>query len=335
MLKTDTAINSEKLGGKDPDYYLSPWLIGTTDEITPAQVYQALVNERNVMITYPNTMFGPVTFTGFGVVGDLDIVLATEVMNFEGEIGQCQLVGAISLNMWHLQITGLASYEQVINLTAEDLGAAPWNHTHLPSTVGAAPAGYGLGNNEGKWATDLNEARKAGWYATSIDTLNQPSLIKYGTVLVMPREASSLAQIAIDTSSGVMAKRICINNSFKEWEYINVAKTHTVTVNSSFVNSGSITAESVGGVLKIGGYLETKKQHTGDGSTTNIICTIPGVKVNGNTYAVMIDHDHSAKAYNILLFTNSSGNTVVQLEPSSTSIASYTWLNFGIVGIIE
>ena len=39
MLKTDTAINSEKLGGKDPDYYLSPWLIGTTDEITPTQVY--------------------------------------------------------------------------------------------------------------------------------------------------------------------------------------------------------------------------------------------------------------------------------------------------------
>lgn len=107
----------------------------------------------------------------------------------------------------------------------------------------------------------------------------------------------------------------------------------TVTVNSTFVNSGAITADVKGGVLKVGGYFETKKQHAGDGYTTNTICTIPGVKVSGSTYAVMIDHDHSGKTFNILLMP-SGNNSVVQLEPSGYAIAANTWLNFGIMGII-
>ena len=109
-------------------------------------------------------------------------------------------------------------------------------------------------------------------------------------------------------------------------------KNRTVTVNSSFVSSGSITAETVGGMLKVGGYLQTKVAHAGDGYTTNIICTINGVKVNGNMYAVMIDHA-TGKAYNILLMTSGS-NSVVQLESSSYALPKSTWLNFGIIGTI-
>lgn len=107
----------------------------------------------------------------------------------------------------------------------------------------------------------------------------------------------------------------------------------TVTVNSTFVNSGAITADVKGGVLKVGGYFETKKQHAGDGYSTDIICTIPNVKVSGSTYAVMIDHDHSGKTFNILLMP-SGNNSVVQLEPSGYAIAANTWLNFGIFGVI-
>lgn len=108
----------------------------------------------------------------------------------------------------------------------------------------------------------------------------------------------------------------------------------TVTVNSTFVNSGAITADVKGGVLRVGGYLQTKSQHAGDGYTSTTICTIPGVKVSGSTYAVMIDHDHSGKTFNILLMP-SGNNSVVQLEPSNYAIAAGTWLNFSIFGIVE
>lgn len=109
-------------------------------------------------------------------------------------------------------------------------------------------------------------------------------------------------------------------------------KTLTVSANSSFVKSGSITAERKGGVLKVGGYLQTKVAQAGDGYETHIICTINGVKVNGNQYAAIIDHA-TGKAYNILLMA-SGNNSVVQLESAAYQLPASTWLNFGIVGII-
>lgn len=108
-------------------------------------------------------------------------------------------------------------------------------------------------------------------------------------------------------------------------------KTHTVTVSSTFVNSGSITAYSIGGVLRVGGYFQTKKQHAA--STADTICTIPGVKVTENSYAVVTDHDNTGKGYNALLLTE-NGTTRVQLEGSGYSLASGAWLNFTVFGIL-
>ena len=108
-------------------------------------------------------------------------------------------------------------------------------------------------------------------------------------------------------------------------------KTHTVTVNSSFVSSGGITAESRAGVLKVGGYLQTKAQHYSGG--TSIICTLPGTTVDGMAYATIVDKDNTGKAFNLLLLTE-NGTTRVQIESSNSSIASGAWLNFTIYGIL-
>lgn len=144
MLKTDTAVNSNKLGGKDPEYYLSPWLIGTTDEITPMQVYQALLKEQNVMITYPNSPFGAIAFTGFGVVSGLNIIAATEVLQVEGDVAQCQLVGSIDNTIWNFEITTIPTTSQMASLTAEDVGALPSTGTATDSAKlgGKAPKYY-------------------------------------------------------------------------------------------------------------------------------------------------------------------------------------------------
>ena len=100
MLKTDTATNSSKLGGKDPEYYLSPWLTGTTEEIAPMQVYQALMNQQNVMLTYPSTSFGPITFTKFSIMTNdpSTIVIANDFLLAK----QFYLAGQIQSNEWHL-----------------------------------------------------------------------------------------------------------------------------------------------------------------------------------------------------------------------------------------
>lgn len=111
-------------------------------------------------------------------------------------------------------------------------------------------------------------------------------------------------------------------------------KSHTVTVNSSFVSSGSITAESRGGLLKVSGYLQSKAATSTDGSTATRICTINGVTMSGITYAAVIDHNSStAKVYNLALLTE-SGTTKVQFDPSAVAFASGRWLNFTIYGFV-
>lgn len=108
-------------------------------------------------------------------------------------------------------------------------------------------------------------------------------------------------------------------------------KTHTVTVNSSFVSSAGITAESRAGILKVGGYLQTKAQHYAGGTST--ICTLPGTTVDGMAYATIVDKDNTGKAFNLLLLTE-NGATRVQIESSNSDIASGAWLNFTIYGIL-
>ena len=111
-------------------------------------------------------------------------------------------------------------------------------------------------------------------------------------------------------------------------------KTYTVTTNTSFVSSGSITAESKGGILKVGGYLQSKAATSTDGSTATKICTISGVTVTGLSYATVIDHNSStAKVYNIAMLTDGN-KTIVQFDPSAMSFGSGKWVNFTIYGVI-
>lgn len=77
-----------------------PWLVGTTDEITPAQVLAALEGRRNVILVHVNDDTGPVSFTGFVAMPDGNAVLASAAVSLEGETGIIQLIGDIERNSW-------------------------------------------------------------------------------------------------------------------------------------------------------------------------------------------------------------------------------------------
>lgn len=109
-------------------------------------------------------------------------------------------------------------------------------------------------------------------------------------------------------------------------------KTHTVTMNTSFVNSGSITAYSSGGVLVVGGYIETKKTHAV--SASNTICTISGVQVSGLNYAAVANHNATSEKTFMSLLLTENGSTRVQLEGAAYSLSAYSWINFTLVGIV-
>ena len=99
-------------------------------------------------------------------------------------------------------------------------------HGVTAEQVGAAPAGYGLGKNEGRWTTDLNLAVRPGFYAISgDDATNLPTehnMFKYGTLLVEKRTGTKQIKQTI-TYDNISAMRCSLDGgtTWEEWEYIN------------------------------------------------------------------------------------------------------------------
>lgn len=206
------------------------------------------------------------------------------------------------------------------------------------NNVGAAPTGYGLGGSSTQ-IDDWNTAIANGFYRSSASCINGPTAGSQYHGMMINYSSALGNQLVFKTwtdGSEIWSRRY-YNGNFESWELVYPAKvnTHTVTVNTAFVNTGNIKAHSVNGVLTVGGYFQTKASHAGDGSTTTVICTINDAKVKGQMYATINTHANG-RAFNILMFTDTSTNkTVVQIDLAPYTISSGTWINFGIVGIVE
>lgn len=62
-------------------------LIGTTDEITPAQVYNAVSTGLPISLTHHDEGYGNVVFTNFDIIDDLDYVISTVMVYTNNDNG--------------------------------------------------------------------------------------------------------------------------------------------------------------------------------------------------------------------------------------------------------
>ena len=92
--------------------------------------------------------------------------------------------------------------------------------------VGAAPEGYGLGNNTGippeKYGNDLNNLKVCCWYVAAPGTANCPTginLSEYGYGITLCRVGTAATQI--HTFSGGIAVRNFSSETWGPWEYVN------------------------------------------------------------------------------------------------------------------
>lgn len=200
--------------------------------------------------------------------------------------------------------------------------------------VGAAPSGYGLGGSSVE-IDDWNTAIQNGFYRSSASCINSPVAGSqyHGMMINFSQTLGNQIVFKTWTTGAEIWTRRFYNGTFEPWERVNppVVKTYTVTVNSSFVSSGTIIAQSINGVLMVSGYFGLKTTHSA--STTHTICTISGVKVNWNAYTSVSDHDGAGKAYDILLLTENNA-TRVQMESHAYSLSSGRWVNFTLFALV-
>ena len=83
-------------------------LSGTTDELTPTQVYDAVSAGIPVKVQYLDSTYGLLSFTAFNVSESLNVIASQIIAYFNGLYILCGLFGDKSSNEWGFNITTLA-----------------------------------------------------------------------------------------------------------------------------------------------------------------------------------------------------------------------------------
>ena len=83
-------------------------LAGTTDELTPTQVYEAVSTGRPVKVQYTDSTYGLLSFTAFAVSESQNVIVSSMIVYYNGVYILTELVGYKSNNAWGFNTTTLA-----------------------------------------------------------------------------------------------------------------------------------------------------------------------------------------------------------------------------------
>lgn len=88
-------------------------LVGTTAEITPTQVKEAIEESRAVAIKHTATSYGEFTFNAFSLSAVFGVVYATGIVDYAGTPVQVGLYGQLSNNAWFFSTQILATRAEI------------------------------------------------------------------------------------------------------------------------------------------------------------------------------------------------------------------------------
>lgn len=83
-------------------------LAGTTDELTPTQVYNAVSAGIPVKVQYTDSTYGLISFTAFTVSESQNVIASSMIAYYNGVYILCELVGYKSTDRWGFETTTLA-----------------------------------------------------------------------------------------------------------------------------------------------------------------------------------------------------------------------------------
>ena len=82
-------------------------LIGTTNDLTPTQVYDAVSAGIPVKVQYTDSEFGVLAYTAFAIAETMDVIAANTIAYYNGQYILGELAGIISANRWSFMKTTL------------------------------------------------------------------------------------------------------------------------------------------------------------------------------------------------------------------------------------
>lgn len=109
-------------------------LAGTTDDLTPSQVYDAVSAGIPVKVQYTDSTYGLLSFTAFNVAESLSVIVSQAIVYYNGVYILAELFGNKSKNVWGFKATTLAQ--------KTDIPSALPNPNALTLKIGSTTATY-------------------------------------------------------------------------------------------------------------------------------------------------------------------------------------------------
>lgn len=94
----------------DLEEALTP-LTGTTETLTPTQVYNAIKSGKSVILQYMDDTYGLLSYTNFNVAESMNVIAADTIVYFNNTYVLAELWGDTTRNVWGFQTTTLAQKE--------------------------------------------------------------------------------------------------------------------------------------------------------------------------------------------------------------------------------
>lgn len=93
-------------------------LTGTTMEITPAQVHQAILAGTPVVVKYTDSTYGTLGFTNFNIAEKFGVIVSQTIVYYNGSYVLAELVGNVTDSQWLFHSTTLAKADNLDSLSA-------------------------------------------------------------------------------------------------------------------------------------------------------------------------------------------------------------------------
>lgn len=90
-------------------------LTGTTMEITPAQVHQAILAGTPVVVKYTDSTYGTLGFTNFNIAENFGVIVSQTIVYYSGSYVLAELAGSLD-GKWLFNLATLAVGDVLNNL---------------------------------------------------------------------------------------------------------------------------------------------------------------------------------------------------------------------------
>jgi len=142
-------------------------LIGSTSDITPAQVAEALLAGRGITLTYNDAIYGAIHFSGFMMVPAMGVVASSGVQTLTSSmIMRFSLAGHISEGVWYFDYGQIASIEDIPEPGSVNIAPLVFNGAVSKTYDGSSRVSVHIARSNGIYIYNSNVPPDSeGWYS--------------------------------------------------------------------------------------------------------------------------------------------------------------------------